>query len=129
MPAESGRWVFVVLGLIMCVCLGAVYAYSIFLGPVREAFVGFPRFRQICLLWFFWRFLPLPCFLAGALMEKLGPRKLGIIGGIIVGSGLAAFQFCVEHLDADIDLRCDCRIGRWSGLWLSRGHGCKVVSG
>ena len=40
MPAASGRWIFVVLGLIMNVCLGAVYAYSIFLKPVRDAFPG-----------------------------------------------------------------------------------------
>ena len=51
LPAESGRWLFVVLGLIMNVCLGAVYAYSIFLGPVKKAF-NFSAFFWVSLLWF-----------------------------------------------------------------------------
>ncbi len=38
MPAESGRWVFVILGMIINMCLGAVYAYSLFKGPLEKLF-------------------------------------------------------------------------------------------
>ncbi len=30
MPAEKGRWLLIVLGFIINICLGSVYAYSIF---------------------------------------------------------------------------------------------------
>ena len=51
MPSESGRWLFVVLGLIMNVCLGAVYAYSIFLGPVKKLLIP-PHSYLFSPLWF-----------------------------------------------------------------------------
>ena len=93
MPAKSGRWLFVVLGLIMNVCLGAVYAYSIFLGPVRNEFPDISAFQANLPFMVFLAFFAILMFFGGRVMEKLGPRKLGIIGGIIVGLGwfLAAY--------------------------------------
>lgn len=38
MSAESGRWLFVVLGIIINLCLGSVYAYSVFKKPVELNF-------------------------------------------------------------------------------------------
>jgi MFS family permease len=87
LPAESGRWLFVVLGLIMNVCLGAVYAYSIFLGPVRKAFTDASAFQANFPFMVFLAFFSVLMFFGGRVMEKLGPRKIGIVGGIIVGLG------------------------------------------
>jgi MFS transporter, OFA family, oxalate/formate antiporter len=87
LPAESGRWLFVVLGLIMNVCLGAVYAYSIFLGPVRKAFTDVSAFQANFPFMVFLAFFSVLMFFGGRVMEKLGPRKIGIVGGIIVGLG------------------------------------------
>jgi MFS family permease len=38
MKAESGRWLFVILGLIINLCLGSVYSYSVFKNPVELYF-------------------------------------------------------------------------------------------
>jgi MFS family permease len=35
MNTESGRWMFVILGLVINLCLGSVYAYSVFKKPVE----------------------------------------------------------------------------------------------
>ncbi len=96
MPAESGRWGFVVLGLIMCVCLGAVYAYSIFLGPVRAAFAGVSAFQANFPFMVFLAFFAVTMFFGGRIMEKLGPRNLSIIGGIIVGLGWMLSSFATN---------------------------------
>lgn len=38
MAPESGRWLFVVLGLVINLCLGSVYSYSVFKKPVELTF-------------------------------------------------------------------------------------------
>ncbi len=96
MPAESGRWLFVVMGLIMDLCLGAVYAYSIFLKPVRDAFQGISAFQANLPFMVFLAFFAVTMFFGGRFMEKMGPRKLGIIGGIIVGLGWLLSSFATN---------------------------------
>ena len=98
MKAESGRWLFVVLGFIINLCLGSVYAYSIFgkqlmteWGISTGTSLGMFKYQipfGVFLL-FFAAIFPL----SGQLLEKLGPKKQGIIGGIIVAAGwiLASF--------------------------------------
>lgn len=93
LPAASGRWLFVILGLIMNVCLGAVYAYSIFLKPVRDAFPGASAFQANLPFMVFLAFFAVLMFFGGRLMEKMGPRKMGIIGGVIVGLGWLLSSF------------------------------------
>ena len=92
LPAESGRWLFVVIGLIMNVCLGAVYAYSIFLGPVKKAFNVSASMANLPFMVFL-SFFAILMFFGGRIMEKLGPRKLIIIGSIIVGLGWMLSSF------------------------------------
>jgi len=86
MPAERGRWLFVVIGLVMNVCLGAVYAYSIFLAPVKKAFDVSASLANLPFMVFL-SFFAILMFFGGRIMEKTGPRKLIIIGSIIVGLG------------------------------------------
>ncbi len=92
LSAESGRWVYVILGLIICVCLGAVYAYSIFLQPVRTAYDISASMANLPFMVFL-AFFAVTMFFGGRIMEKMGPRKLGIIGGVIVGLGWLLSSF------------------------------------
>lgn len=86
MPAEKGRWIFVVLGFIINLCLGSVYAFSVFKVPVQNLFkVG--AFDSGLPYMFFLAFFAGIFPFSGRLLEKVGPRKLGIIGGVIVGLG------------------------------------------
>ena len=86
MPAEQGRWVYVVLGFIINICLGSVYAYSVFAKPVRSLLnvsatqAGLP-------FMIFLAFFAIMVFVGGQLIAKLGPRNLGLLGGVIVGVG------------------------------------------
>ncbi len=86
LPAEKGRWILVVLGFIINLCLGSVYAYSVFKVPVQNLFKvgafdgGLP---YMFFLAFFAGIFPF----SGRLLEKLGPRTMGIIGGVVVGAG------------------------------------------
>jgi MFS transporter, OFA family, oxalate/formate antiporter len=86
MPAEKGRWIFVILGLIINLCLGSVYAYSIFKGPVEKAF-NISAFQGNLPFMIFLASFAILMFFGGRIMEKMGPRNLAVLGGIIVGLG------------------------------------------
>jgi OFA family oxalate/formate antiporter-like MFS transporter len=98
MPAEKGRWLLIVLGFIINICLGSVYAYSIFGKQLAiewhiDTLVSSGILKQQIPFGVFLLFFAAVFPLSGQLLEKLGPKKQGIIGGIIVAAGwiLASF--------------------------------------
>ena len=99
MPAESGRWIFVLLGFIINLCLGSVYAYSVFRKPV-QTLLGATATEAGLPFMIFLAFFAILVFFGGQIMAKLGPRNLGIIGGVIVGVGwmLAKYSTSINML-------------------------------
>lgn len=97
MPTERGRWVFVLLGMLMNVCLGAVYAFSVFRAPlersVQEGGWGITATQSGLPFMIFLAMFSLFMALAGKLVGDWGPRKTGLLGGSLVGAGwiLAGF--------------------------------------
>ncbi|MEM3641360.1 MAG: OFA family MFS transporter [Candidatus Bathyarchaeia archaeon] len=102
MKAEKGRWILVASGLIIMLCLGAIYAYSIIAVPLRKLFEATPpegyglkvtsTEMQIPFIVFLLVFaLTMP--LMGKYIEKYGPKKIAFLGAIFVGLGwfLASF--------------------------------------
>ncbi|OPY51941.1 MAG: Major Facilitator Superfamily protein [Methanosaeta sp. PtaU1.Bin060] len=95
---ESGsRWVLVIDGLIIMLCLGAIYAYSIISVPLKAYYTSTGltptavdmQIPFIVFLAFFALTMPL----IGKYIEQYGPRKVGMVGGVLVGLGwfLASF--------------------------------------
>jgi MFS family permease len=86
MDAMKGRWLFVVIGLVINLCLGAIYSWSVFRKSLETQFsVGATE-----------SLLPFIIFLAvfaftmpvvGSILDKYGPRKMTIIGGLLVAIG------------------------------------------
>lgn len=92
LPAETGRWIFVVLGLIINMCLGAVYAYSVFKKPLESLFNASATQGNLPFMIFLAVFA-LFTFLAGKFIDKYGPRKIMMIGSIVVGIGWILTKF------------------------------------
>jgi OFA family oxalate/formate antiporter-like MFS transporter len=92
LKAESGRWIFVVLGLIINLCLGSVYSWSVFRKPLEQLLditatqSGLP---YVLLLAFFAAFMPI----TGGFLDRRGPRIVGVIGGVLVGAGWVLSRF------------------------------------
>jgi OFA family oxalate/formate antiporter-like MFS transporter len=91
-PPEKGRWLFVLLGLLLLVCLGTVYSWSIFRNPLEELF-EISATESI---------LPFTVFLvlystlmpvAGFYIEKFGATKIASLGGIVMGIGYILSSF------------------------------------
>jgi len=94
MPAESGRWVMVIVGMIIQLCLGAVYAYGALRGSIEGYFktLGLAP-TAMDMTWPFIVFLAvfaLTMPMAGPYIQKMGPKKVGIVGGALCGLGWLA---------------------------------------
>jgi len=90
--AESGRWLYVIFGLIINICLGAIYAFSIFRAPLEKLWditateSGLPFMIFLAMFAFAMPF-------AGNLMQKWGPKTTMFLGGTLVGIGWIAASF------------------------------------
>ena len=86
MQAERGRWLFVAAGFLINICLGSVYAYSVFRNPVQDLF-GSSTFESGLPFMVFLATFAILMFFGGRLIGNIGPKKVGIIGGSLVGGG------------------------------------------
>src|SRR5512137_2886322 len=105
MPAERGRWGLVLLGMIINLCLGTIYSWSVFVGPLTTYFsttLSQTVTASEILMPFsvFLAFFAIAMPFTGKYIETLGPRKVTIIGGVLTGLGwlLASFVTSVPML-------------------------------
>jgi len=79
------RWLVVIGAIVIQLCLGAIYAWSVFTAPLKQAgwtaeqtqdvfAAGLASFAVVMVL-------------AGRLMPRIGPRKVAMAGGIVLGLG------------------------------------------
>jgi MFS transporter, OFA family, oxalate/formate antiporter len=86
MSPEKGRWIFVALGLAINVCLGSIYSWSVF-GKPLQSFWSIDATLSLMPFIFFLAFFALLMPFAGGPLDRYGPRRLTVLGGIIVGIG------------------------------------------
>lgn len=79
-----GRWTIIVGALMVQIILGTIYAFSVFVGPLEAEF-GWNRLTtqwaySVALVMFAVVMIP-----AGRLQDQIGPRKVAMIGGALLG--------------------------------------------
>ncbi len=93
------RWLVAIMGTLMQLCLGTVYAWSYFQKPLCETY-GWSN-TQVA-----WAFSTAICFLGlagawgGINLAKIGPTKLAMTGGALFGTGylIGAFALNIKSL-------------------------------
>jgi OFA family oxalate/formate antiporter-like MFS transporter len=92
MEPERGRWGLVLIGLIINLCLGSIYSWSVFVNPLTSFFTT--ELHQTVtaaevLLPFsvFLAFFAIAMPLTGKYIDIYGPRNITIVGGILTGLG------------------------------------------
>jgi MFS family permease len=100
MAPGTGRWLLVLVGTTIELCLGAIYAYSVFKGPLAAHFesIGDKPSDTAMLLPFivFLAVFALVMPLAGRPMERYGPRLVAAAGGVLVGLGWMLASFATD---------------------------------
>jgi OFA family oxalate/formate antiporter-like MFS transporter len=82
---ENKRWVVVVGAILVQLCLGAIYAWSVFTKPLVDA--GWTKTETQAVFAAGLVVFAVVMVIAGRLMPKWGPRKLSVTGGIVLGAG------------------------------------------
>lgn len=82
----TNRWLMVAAALVLQLCLGVLYAWSVFRAPLMKQFgwtvkeAGYPLMAS-----FF--FFAVGMIVAGRWQDKAGPRKVAIVGGVLLAAG------------------------------------------
>jgi len=89
------RWFYVLLGIVIMICLGTVYSYSVFRIPIEEFFnvgtmqSGMPYMTALAFYAFF-------MFLTGRHLDKFNPKTVMIFGGILVSIGWLLSAYAIN---------------------------------
>lgn len=82
------RWLVVVGGILIQLCLGAIYAWSAFTGKLTADPFGFTKTQtQIIFSLGLLSFAVVMALVAGRWQKKVGPRVVALTGGIVLGIG------------------------------------------
>ena len=99
---ETGRWIYIVLGLIMNICLGTVYSWSVFTTDLKAFYAagGSPMTSTeanmpfLVFLAFFAVLMPV----AGRFFNKYNPKIILLAGSILVGLGWLLAGIAVQNV-------------------------------
>ncbi len=121
---ETSRWFIAIMGTVMQLCLGTVYAWSFFQKPLITAY-GWSNSQVVWAFSFAICFLGLAAAWGGISLPKFGPKKLAVSGGILYGLGylLAAYALHIKSL-----LLLYLGFGVVGGIGLGLGYVTPVVT-
>jgi OFA family oxalate/formate antiporter-like MFS transporter len=80
------RYLILVAAVMMQMCLGATYSWSIYVQPIRELTGMLQGSAQLPFTLFYFAF-PATMIMAGHFLPRLGPRRCAILGGVLFGGG------------------------------------------
>ncbi|MBM3783441.1 MAG: OFA family MFS transporter [Acidobacteria bacterium] len=86
MNTLPNRWLMAAAAVLMQVCLGIIYAWSVFRGPLEQHY-GWSKTESIAPYRWSILFFTLAMILAGFWQDKKGPKLVGSVGGVLLGLG------------------------------------------
>jgi OFA family oxalate/formate antiporter-like MFS transporter len=89
---QFSRWWVVFGAVLLQVCLGAIYSWSLFNQPLMDKFgwTSAEVFMTYSIAIFVFAFSTI---FSGRLQDQIGPKKVATIGGILYGTGLIVSSF------------------------------------
>jgi OFA family oxalate/formate antiporter-like MFS transporter len=96
MISLKNRYVILVAAVLMQMCLGATYAWSVFVGPLKTA-TGLDLGQVQYPFAIFYIVFPLTMLIAGVLVNKFSTRITATIGGLLFGGGWLLASMGKDH--------------------------------
>ncbi len=97
LPAEKGRWFLIPLGMIVLLCLGTVYSWSIFRKPLEALFkkegINISATESLLPFTVFLLVFAMVMPIAGFYIKRFGARLIIAVGGAIMASGYVLSSF------------------------------------
>jgi len=87
------RWLAVVGALLIQISLGAIYIYGVFKAPLSEKFPDWTPVDLALPSQLVLAFFAISMIFAGRIQDKVGPRIIATIGGLLLGAGLVLASF------------------------------------
>jgi OFA family oxalate/formate antiporter-like MFS transporter len=90
--AVGNRWIIAISAVVMQMCLGVLYAWSVFRTPLEKLY-HWDKAASVAPYRYSLLFFTLGMIVAGLWQDRKGPRLVGSVGGLLLGTGclLAAF--------------------------------------
>jgi OFA family oxalate/formate antiporter-like MFS transporter len=82
-----GRWVYLVVGFVINICLGTVYSWSVFRPPLHRDPFNMSQAESILPFSVFLLCFGLMFSISGVAVMKYGPKKPALVGAVLVGIG------------------------------------------
>jgi len=118
----SNRWIILVSGFVLNLMLGVVYSWSVFVRPLMNSY-GWTKTTATLPFTIFLAVFALMMVPAGRAQDKIGPRKVAMIGGILLGAGFILASF-ISHFGTPIWLFLT--YGLTAGAGCGLGYACSI---
>ncbi|MFO7497232.1 MAG: MFS transporter [Desulfobacterales bacterium] len=90
------RYLILVAAVVMQICMGATYSWSVYVQPLKTLTGLHQGTLQIPFTVFYFAF-PATMFFGGSLLRRVGPRICAVSGGLIFGGGWLVAGFGGQH--------------------------------
>ena len=89
---KTNRWIILAASIIMNLCIGSAYAWSVFQKPLINLF-GWTTAQTSLAFTLNLSLVPIAMIVAGKVQDQKGPRVVTLVGGLIFGAGIILAGF------------------------------------
>jgi MFS transporter, OFA family, oxalate/formate antiporter len=93
----TNRWAVAAAGVVMQLALGAVYAWSVFVNPLKDRF-GWSQTQVTSIFTLSIFMLGVSAYFGGLWMNRKGPRVVGMTAGVLYGAGVFLASLAADRL-------------------------------